>query len=1223
MSKTLIHQYRRDLESRKRYGGSRNESSIRYAFATLLNGYCKPKDFLLVEELSINSRFNKPIRLDGIVKDALRLDWGYWEAKDEKDSLDAEIEAKFNKGYPNDNILFEDSQTAVLIQNGNESLRINMEDDDALDTLLNQFLDYERAEVKDFRQAISNFSQDLPIIIDTLRKLIDSQSPFPKVEREVISTASNSNSPLPVGERLGVRANQNFINARDKFLKICQESINPDITIDDVREMIIQHILTEDIFTNIFSDAQFHQENNIARQLNEVIKTFFTGSVKKNTFKTIQSYYNAIIRTASSIVNHQEKQKFLKVVYENFYKAYNPKEADRLGIVYTPNEIVKFMVQSTDYLLEKHFHKTLGDKGVEILDPCTGTGTFITEILDYLLTRDIEYKYQKEIHCNEMSILPYYIANLNIEYTYQQKTGEYLEFNNICLVDTLNPTDTGEKQMDLFSMNEENTDRIKRQNKKKISVIIGNPPYNAKQENFNDNNANRKYETIDKRIKDSYIKEGTAQNQIVVYDMYTRFIRWATDRLNDEGIIAFITNSSLIDARAFDGFRKCLENEFDYIYIIDLGGNIRANPKLSGTTHNIFGIQTGVTISFLIKSKKEVKSPCKIYYSRRPEFETNKEKLDFISKNALENIEFETIKPDKKHNWINQTDNDFDDLIALIDKDVKAGKSKAVKNEETGELENKICEEAIFQLFSIGVQTSRDEWIYDLDKDNLIKKILFFIEKYNLSIDNNDKDFSIKWSSSLDNYFKSKIKTNFDETKIIKSLFRPYFLQYHYVEKLFNHRLTQNHYDIYSDNLRGRNLIIAYSASGTNKPFHCLVTDNLIDLHLTGDSQCLPLYRYENGERIENITDWALEKFREYYQPSPPQPPSPKGEGGEEGVNINVSEIMGAKRQILRELLEKARELRKKQTSTEKILWECLRGNRFFGFEFRRQHNIASFIVDFYCHGAKLVIEIDGKIHDEKNQESNDKNRDEWLKSQGLKVLRIKNEIIINNLEEALDIIAENLLPSPVGEGLGVRVNNITKEDIFHYVYGVLHNPEYREKYELNLKREFPRIPFYDDFWQWANWGKKLMDLHLNYETIKPYKLKRMDLPSPLTSPQKIEENTLTPKSSPKGEGKIKVKLKADKVNHKIIIDEVTILEQIPPLAWEYKLGNRSALEWILDQYKEKKPRDKTIAEKFNNYRFADYKEQVIDLLMRVTTVSVETMNIINQMNNSRELKSN
>ncbi|MGY6528781.1 MAG: type ISP restriction/modification enzyme [Cyanobacterium sp.] len=1270
MSRILINQYRKELENRKRYGGSSNEGSIRYAFATLLNGYCRPRDFILVEELTIASRLQTKIRLDGIVKDALRLDWGYWEAKDEKDSLDAEIEAKFRKGYPTDNILFEDTKNAVLIQNGDEALRIGMDDDDALDALINQFLDYERAEVKDFRGAIATFSQDLPTIINTLRNLIDSQDP-PIISPSPVGEGLGVRVNSPVGEELGVRANsptgegldvraknQKFIEARNKFLKVCQESINPDISIDDIREMIIQHILTEDIFTNIFSDAQFHQENNIAKQLNEVIKTFFTGNVKRNTFKTIQSYYNAIIRTASSIVNHQEKQKFLKVVYENFYKAYNPKEADRLGIVYTPNEIVKFMVQSTDYLLEKHFNKTLGDKGVEILDPCTGTGTFITEILDYLLTRDVEHKYQHEIHCNEMSILPYYIANLNIEYTYQQKMGEYLEFQNICLMDTLDNSNFAGKQFDLFAMNQENTGRIKRQNETDISVIIGNPPYNAKQENFNDNNANRKYTTIDKRIKDTYIKEGTAQNQIVVYDMYTRFIRWATDRLADEGIVAFITNSSLIDARAFDGFRKCLEDEFDYIYIIDLGGNVRANPKLSGTTHNVFGIQTGVTISFLIKLKNKVKSPCKIYYSRRPEFETNIEKLDFISKTTIEKVDFESIKPDKKHNWINQTDNDFDDLIALIDKDVKAGKTKTVRNEKTGELENKVCDEAIFQLFSRGVVTQRDEWVYDINKNNLEAKVKFLIKTYQATLkDNNYQDKNkIKWDADLTSYLKRGIKKDFNSKQIIKSNYRPFYTQYLYFDKHFNGR-TYQWFNIYDqDDLA--NKIITFQSFGSNRPFNILATKFISELHVTGANQCLSLYRYEEGERIENITDWALDLFREYYQPSPPQPPSPKGEGGEtspssssfpspagesldvranspagESLDVkanslmkeDLSEIVGAKRKIPRELLEKARQLRAKQTPTEVILWECLRRNRLFNFKFRRQHNIGSFIVDFYCHSAKLVIEVDGKIHEKSEQKDKDKNRDEWLKSQGLKVLRITNEMVINNLEETLNIIIQNLFPSPVGEGLGVRVNSpvgegldvranspvgeraldrqqriINKEDIFNYVYGVLHNPEYRQKYELNLKREFPRIPLYEDFWQWASWGKKLMDLHLNYETIKPYELRRIDLPSP---------------PSPKGEGGVKVKLKADKVKHKITLDEITTLENIPPVAWEYKLGNRSALEWILDQYKEKKPRDKTIAEKFNNYRFADYKEEVIDLLMKVTTVSVETMKIIDEMN--------
>ncbi|YAG17433.1 site-specific DNA-methyltransferase (adenine-specific) [Nostoc sp. DSM 114161] len=257
------------------------------------------------------------------------------------------------------------------------------------------------------------------------------------------------------------------------------------------------------------------------------------------------------------------------------------------------------MIESVDYLVNKNFGKLLADKDVEILDPATGTGTFITELIDYLPKNSLEYKYKHEIHCNEVAILPYYIANLNIEYTYKQKMGEYQEFENICFVDTLDHTSFAGKQLDLFSMSVENTERIKRQNESKISVIIGNPPYNAKQENFNDNNSNRYYGAIDQLIKNTYIKYSKAQNKIVVYDMYTRFIRWATDRLSKNGILAFITNSSFIDARTFDGFRKIVTDEFSDIYIIDLHGDVRKNPKLSGTTHNVFGIQAGVAIIYI------------------------------------------------------------------------------------------------------------------------------------------------------------------------------------------------------------------------------------------------------------------------------------------------------------------------------------------------------------------------------------------------------------------------------------------------------------------------------------------------------------------------------------------------------------------------------------------------------------------------------------------------
>ncbi|MFM7884257.1 MAG: N-6 DNA methylase, partial [Microcystis panniformis] len=438
----------------------------------------------------------------------------------------------------------EDSQTAVLIQGGEERLRVSMRDDEALDGIINAFINYVRPEVEDFREAIDSFKEDLPTILEALRGLIALQS----------------------------ETNRNFVTARDKFLEICRKSINPEISLEDVREMIIQHILTEDIFINIFNESQFHRENNIARELQGVIETFFTGNTKRNTLGTIERYYAVIRRTAANIYNHHEKQKFLKAIYENFYKAYNPKAADRLGIVYTPNEIVRFMIESVDYLVHKHFGKLLADPGVEILDPATGTGTFVKELIEYLPKDKLRYKYKHEMHCNEVAILPYYIANLNIEFTYKQKMGEYEEFEHICFVDTLDHAAFHLKQMDLFAMSVENTQRIQNQNDRNISVIIGNPPYNAKQENFNQDNANRSYEEIDKRIKYSYIKEGKAQNQIVVYDMYTRFIRWASDRLNKNGIIAFVSNSSFIDALAYDGFRKVVADEFNEIWIVDAKG---------------------------------------------------------------------------------------------------------------------------------------------------------------------------------------------------------------------------------------------------------------------------------------------------------------------------------------------------------------------------------------------------------------------------------------------------------------------------------------------------------------------------------------------------------------------------------------------------------------------------------------------------------------------------
>lgn len=589
MSQFLVKEYLNQVEKIIHFGGSKNESSIRNAFYVLLNHYAKQKDLMLIPELSIKAPSGKTVIPDGTLKDSLRQDWGYWESKDESDNIDEEISKKFAKGYPKDNILFEDSNTAVLFQNGNEVSRISMKEPEALDRILTQFINFERAEVTNFRKAIELFKQDVPKVTESLRLMM-----------------------------LNQESNSKFVNARENFLEICQKSINPEIIIDDVNEMMLQHILTADIFNRIFDEPYFHRENNIAKELERVLDTFFVGSIRKQALSGIQHYFEAINAAAAGIADHHEKQKFLKIVYETFYKSYNPKAADRLGVVYTPNEIVKFMIEGTDYLLYKHFGKGLEDRGVEILDPATGTGTYICEIIDYIPKDKLPYKYENEIHANEVAILPYYIANLNIEYTYKQKVGKYKEFGNLCFVDTLDNLGFDFKargyegtQDTMFGFSAENVDRIVRQNERKISVVIGNPPYNANQQNENDNNKNRAYYSnytkktggVDGRIKETFIKYSTAQ-KTKVYDMYSRFFRWAMDRLNNQGIIAFITNRSFIDSRTFDGFRKCVQEDFDYVYIIDTKSDVRANPKIAGTTHNVFGIQTGVAIMFLVKTNE-------------------------------------------------------------------------------------------------------------------------------------------------------------------------------------------------------------------------------------------------------------------------------------------------------------------------------------------------------------------------------------------------------------------------------------------------------------------------------------------------------------------------------------------------------------------------------------------------------------------------------------------
>lgn len=341
--------------------------------------------------------------------------------------------------------------------------------------------------------------------------------------------------------------------------------------------MLIQHVLTEDIFAKVFDNPEFHRKNNVAAELYKLEEKLFSYPEKQGLLRALRPYYAGIESTAALIESHSEKQQFLKGLYENFYKVYNPLAADRLGVVYTPGEIVRFMIRSADWLCHKHFGKGLDDRAVEILDPATGTGTFIVELLEHFRgnREKLAYKYREELHANEVAILPYYVANLNIEATYHAITGGFAEFPGLVFVDTLDNVDalgiySGHQHDLLGAIADENAERIKRQNRRKISVIIGNPPYNANQQSENDNNKNRRYERVDQRIKQTYIKASTAQ-KTKLYDMYARFYRWASDRLSDEGILAFVTNRSFINSRTFDGFRKVIANDFQEIWVVDLG----------------------------------------------------------------------------------------------------------------------------------------------------------------------------------------------------------------------------------------------------------------------------------------------------------------------------------------------------------------------------------------------------------------------------------------------------------------------------------------------------------------------------------------------------------------------------------------------------------------------------------------------------------------------------
>jgi predicted helicase len=517
-SSPLIREYHRSL-AELRSQGVEHEMGLRRPFENLLAGSARLHGWQYVAESGAKAGGHR-IRPDGTVFDPNNFPRGFWESKDSHDDLDREIDRKLRRGYPDNNTIFEDTRRAVLYQNHS---------------------------IHEFEQAVAEFGKRVPELAGGLAgKIAEAHT-----------------------------HNRRFEAAFAAFFSLCQLSLNPNISRAAVDEMLVQHLLTERLFRTIFDNPEFARRNAIAAEVERVIGELVSQSFSRTEYlKSLDPFYLAIENAARTISDFSEKQLFLNGIYERFFRGYSVKVADTHGIVYTPPQIVEYMCGAVEEALKREFGLSLSSPGVTILDPCTGTGNFIVHLMRRISKRDLPRMYREQLFANEVMLMPYYIAALNIEHAYMELSGQYEPFEGLCFVDTLDLAE--DRQLPMFS--EANTERVDRERKAQITVIIGNPPYNMGQVNENDNKKNRKYPVIDSRIRDTYAKDSNATLKNKLSDAYVKFFRWATDRLEGrDGIVCFISNNGFLEGIAFDGFRKHLARDFQEIYHFDFKGNARTS----------------------------------------------------------------------------------------------------------------------------------------------------------------------------------------------------------------------------------------------------------------------------------------------------------------------------------------------------------------------------------------------------------------------------------------------------------------------------------------------------------------------------------------------------------------------------------------------------------------------------------------------------------------------
>lgn len=671
-----------------------------------------------------------------------------------------------------------------------------------------------------------------------------------------------------------VHDNPNAAKSFADYLIGLQKNINPSVDQELAVEMLAQHMITRPIFDALFREYQFVHNNVISRSMQRMIEILQGEGFEMDT-EVLDRFYTSVKNNVSNIDNLEGKQTIIKNIYEKFFKGAFPKTVDKLGIVYTPVECVDFIIQSVDYILKQEFGAALTEENVHILDPFTGTGTFITRLLQLGIIRpeDMERKYKYEIHCNEIVLLAYYIADVNIESVYQELMHPvaYQPYNGICLTDTfeLNEQENNDLLSKLFP---ENSDRVRQQKKAPIRVIISNPPYSIGQKSANDNAQNLKYKTLDKRIETTYAANTKANLSKSLYDSYVKAFRWASDRIQQNkegGIVAFISNGAWIDGNAQDGMRQCLEEEFSSIYVLNLRGNQRTSGELSHKEGGkIFGSgsRTPIAITFLVKNPYRTQKKARIFYHDIGDYLSREQKLSRVKGfKSVGNVEWQEIHPTEKNDWINQRDGIFDNLLPLAPKNKFAPKS-----------------ESFFTTYAIGVATNRDAWVSGFSKERVSENMKSMIDFYNQQMGKenpSENTTKISWTRALKRDLANGIKHSFEKSMFVQTAYRPYNKLQLYYHRPF----------IESPGIFGRiypkgkeNLVITLSGNGGSKPFSCLMTNVFPNLHLSENGQCFPLYWYEEdktkertlfdeltGEkyiRRDGITDWILKEVRTRYR---------------------------------------------------------------------------------------------------------------------------------------------------------------------------------------------------------------------------------------------------------------------------------------------------------------------------------------------------------------------